>query len=205
MKEGLFIVIYGINNLGKTTQAKKLVESFKQAGLQVEYLKYPIYDLDPTGTWLNKYIRSNKREKISKKELQDIYTKNRFDFQLQLCQKLNEGINIIAEDYSGTGIAWGWTEGVDLEYLIETNKGLVKPDIEILLDGERFLEAKEENHYFEDNEEMMQKGRLNHLQLAKRFGWEVVNANQEIEKVHQDILKIAEKRIKEILEENSKH
>ena len=40
---GKFIVLYGINNLGKTTQAKFLVEKLQSQGLRAEYVKYPIY------------------------------------------------------------------------------------------------------------------------------------------------------------------
>ena len=188
MKEGLFIVIYGTNNLGKSTQAAMLVDALEKSALKAEYLKYPIYSLKPTGEQINKILRSNGDQEISEEDFQALYTKNRRDFQPQLCKKITEGVNIIAEDYIGTGIAWGLTKGADLEKLIESNKGLVKPDIEILLDGERFLSGKEENHQHESNDELMELCRKNHLELAARFGWEVVNANQEQEDVHQDIL-----------------
>lgn len=198
MREGLFIVIYGINNLGKTTQAKMLVESFQQAGLAAEYLKYPIYDLAPTGPKINEILRSGEKQLITEEELQKIYVQNRVDYQPQLCKKISEGVNIVAEDYSGTGIAWGWSKGADLVNLIALNKGLLKPDIEILLDGERFIGGKEENHLHESNDELMDKCRANHLLLAARFGWQVVGANQTVEEVQWDILQILERRVKEI-------
>jgi len=198
MKEGLFIVIYGINNLGKTTQVEMLLESFKKIGLKAEYLKYPIYDLEPTGPKINQILRSGQKQEISEKELQELYTQNRRDYQPSLCIKIDESVNIIAEDYIGTGLAWGWSKGADLEEMIENNKGLLKPDIEILLDGERFLAGKEDGHLHESNDELMEKCRANHLQLAGRFGWGVVDANQKQEEVHRDILKIIESKIKEI-------
>ena len=34
-KKGKFIVLYGINNLGKTTQAKLLVKNLKNSGVSV--------------------------------------------------------------------------------------------------------------------------------------------------------------------------
>jgi thymidylate kinase len=43
--KGKFIVLYGINNLGKTTQAKLLVEKFQKEGLKAEYMKYAVYSL----------------------------------------------------------------------------------------------------------------------------------------------------------------
>ena len=59
MTKGKFIVIYGNNNSGKTTQAKLLVEKIKEQGLQVRYIKYPMYDLRPTGILINEYLRES--------------------------------------------------------------------------------------------------------------------------------------------------
>ncbi|OGY89288.1 MAG: hypothetical protein A2927_00440 [Candidatus Komeilibacteria bacterium RIFCSPLOWO2_01_FULL_45_10] len=198
MSEGLFIVIYGINNLGKSTQARLLSESLNKVDLPAKYLKYPIYELKPTGPKINEVLRGAHGQQISEEELQGFYTQNRRDYQPQLIKMINEGVNVVAEDYIGTGLAWGWSKGADLEDLIAMNRGLVKPDIEILLDGERFIEAKEDGHLHESDEKLMERCRLNHLKLAEQFGWDMVNANQEIEEVHQDILEIMERKIKEI-------
>jgi thymidylate kinase len=35
-----------------------------------------------------------------------------------------------------------------------------------------------------------ERARRAHLKLAERYGWEVVDANQTPERVHQDILKL---------------
>lgn len=202
MKEGIFIVIYGINNLGKSTQAELLVESLEKAGLKARYLKYPIYDLKPTGPQINEVLRGADGQKMSEEELQAIYTQNRRDYQPQLIKMITEGVNAVAEDYIGTGLAWGVSKGADLEKLIESNKGLIKPDIEILLDGERFIESKENGHLHESNDELVEKCRANHLQLAARFNWAVVNANQEIEEVQEQILKVIEGKIKALKNES---
>ena len=198
MKEGLFIVIYGINNIGKSTQVEMLVNALEKSELKVEYLKYPIYDLSPTGPKINKILRSGEQQEISEEEFQGLYAKNRYDFQPQLIKKLDEGINVVAECYTGTGLAWGWTKGADLEKLIEINKGLLQPDIDILLDGDRFLAGKEETHQHETNDDWMEQCRKNFLELAVRFNWDVVNANQEPEEVHQEILEVIAKKVEEI-------
>ena len=198
MKEGLFIVIYGINNIGKSTQVEMLLDALKKAKLEVKHLKYPIYDLEPTGPQINEILRSGKSQEISEEELQSIYAKNRLDYQPILCKTLAEGMNIVAEDYIGTGLAWGSTKGADLDKLIEMNNGLTKADIIILLDGERFIEAKEDNHLHETNDEWMEKCRDKYMELSEQFNWEVVDANQTKDEVHQDILSIIEKKVKEI-------
>ena len=48
MQKGKLIVLYGINNLWKTTQVHLLIDRLRAKGLQAEYLKYPIYDLAPS-------------------------------------------------------------------------------------------------------------------------------------------------------------
>ncbi|MHB8904210.1 MAG: nucleoside/nucleotide kinase family protein, partial [Patescibacteria group bacterium] len=145
-KSGKLIVLYGINNLGKSTQAKLLVERLKANGYKAEYLKYPIYDLNPSGVILNDYLRNGNSYELSAKEAQIIYALNRTQYQAELIDKLRAGINIIAEDYRGTGIAWGLGAGVDENFLKKINSHLVPEDLVFLFDGDRFRQAIENNH-----------------------------------------------------------
>ena len=77
--------------------------------------------------------------------------------------------------------------GADRILLDLANIGLIKPDLEILLDGARFTEAKEIGHTHEDNSSHMDDARQAHLNLADEFGWYIVNANQTKEEVHEEI------------------
>ena len=162
MKKGKLIVFYGINNLGKSTQARILIENLKKRGIKAEYIKYPIYNLKPTGPFINQVLRSGKKQKISEEELQMWYTLNRFQFEPKLKEKLANGIWIAAEDYVGTGLAWGWSKGADLKYLENMNKFLVKEDLSILFYGKRFLDGKEKIHLHESNDELMKKCQKKH-------------------------------------------
>jgi len=186
---GKLIVIYGINNLGKSTQAKMLTERLNKQGVQTEYLKYPIYDLAPSGPTLNNYLRGGNFFKLSPREAQTIYTLNRTQYQPELENKLEQGITIIAEDYTGTGLAWGIGAGVEEQYLKYINKHLLAEDLVILLDGQRFKDAMEKNHIHEENDKLINKVRLTHLKLAGEKGWEIINANQSIETIHKSIWK----------------
>jgi len=84
MKKGLFITIYGINNIGKSTHAKRLVERLKKLGKKAVYIKYPIYDLAPTGPFLDKVLRHSKKQKMPEEELQLWFVLNRYQFQPKL-------------------------------------------------------------------------------------------------------------------------
>lgn len=190
MPRGKFVVLYGINNIGKSTQAKMLVERLKKEGLPVQFFKYPRYDIEPTGGRINSILREGMEGNISEIDLQQLYAQNRRDSEPVLHIFLNRGYNIVSEDYSGTGIAWGWTKGADLDKLEEMNQGLTKEDIAILLDGERFLEGKEKDHIHERENDLVVRCREKHLELGEKYGWIKVDANRPKEDVHASIWEI---------------
>ncbi len=195
MSAAKFIVLYGPNNIGKSTQVRLLAKHLIDEEKEVLILKYPIYDLQPTGPLINDVLRHNK--KMSDLELQKAYAQNRRDFQPTLEKILAAGIYVVAEDYTGTGIAWGMTMGVDLKTLEEMNDDLLQPDLAILLDGPRFKKAVEKGHRHEDaGDEVWQKNRKIHLQLAKRYGWIKVKVDSSPEKVHQKVWQVIKEKLK---------
>lgn len=170
---GKFITLYGINNIGKTTQAKRLVEKLRGAGLKAEYIKYPIYDLAPTGPLINEVLRSGE-QKISEDELQMWFVMNRYQFQPSLIAMLEDGVNVVAEDYIGTGIAWGMAKGLEESFLECVNGKLIKEDLAILMEGVRDATAIEDGHVHEKNEELIEKCRAIFTKLGEKYGWEKV-------------------------------
>lgn len=189
-------MLYGINNLGKTTQAEMLADRLNLHGQRTEYLKYPIYNLEPSGTILNNYLRQGNFYNLTPREAQIIYCLNRTQFEKKLIEKLEAGTNIIAEDYTGTGLAWGIGAGVDEQFLKYINSHLLKENIAFLFDGERFKNAAENEHRHETDEDLINKVRRAHLNLAEEYGWIKINANQSIEQIHnrlwQEVVKIIE-------------
>ena len=179
-----------MNNLGKTTVVKSLIDFLKSKGKDAIYLKYPVYDLEPNGPRINRYLREGNPENLTPVTVQKIYSDNRRDFESKLIEMISDGKWIVAEDYLGTGIAWGMVGGATAEEIEEINSGLLEADLSILLDGERFLTGIESGHKHESANELWPKGRQIHLDLAKRYGWKIVNANQNREKVLDDVLKI---------------
>lgn len=191
MKKGKFIAIYGINGIGKTTQVELLVEYLKKQGKNVSRLKYPVYDLEPEGPFIYKYLRDpefRKANEISTDELQLKYVENRKRYESELWERLQKGEWIIAEDYLGTGIAWGLTWGANLEYLESINNDLYQPDLSILMHGHRFLTALEKDHRNEMEAERIQICKNFHILLAQKYSWKIVNANQSRDAVAIDII-----------------
>ncbi len=184
---GKLIVLYGINNIGKSTQAKLLVEKLKQFGKNASYIKYPIYDLGPSGTLINEYLRQGNPWQLSAREAQILYSLNRYQYQAELNQRLNNGEWIVAEDYTGTGMAWGSGAGVDLDFLEKVNQGLREPDLILWLDGQRFTSGIESGHKHENDDELINKVRQCHQFLANKYNWLKFEANQAIDDLNNQL------------------
>jgi len=193
MERGNMIAIYGINGIGKTTQVELLVEYLKSKGKNASRLKYPVYDLEPEGPFIYKYLRDvefRKNNELPTHKLQKKYAENRIRYEPTLRERLENGEWIVAEDYIGTGIAWGLTWGGDLEFLEEINKNLMKSDLEVLMHGDRFGTAIEKDHRNEMEPERIKICKNFHLLLSEKYSWQKINANQSIEKVKNEIIKV---------------
>ncbi len=182
---GRFIVIYGSNNLGKSRQIDLLEGLWQAVGRPYTRIKYPIYD-SPTGRLIDQILRHPEELScpVSESELQSIFAENRRTFEPELLRLLSLG-DVLGEDYVGTGLAWGLTRGVAREELDKYNCGLLCPDVEILLDGERFTGGIERRHRNEAaGQEIWETNRRVHLELAKEFGWTIVDANGNSDDIH---------------------
>lgn len=170
---GKFITIYGINNIGKTTHAKLLVEHLEQNGHKAHYVKYPVYDAPPSGHFLDRVLRSGE-QKISEEELQLWFIINRYQYQPELKRLLEDGYIVVAEDYIGTGMAWGMAKGLSEEWVSTCNLGLLKEDLGILIEGQRVKAAMEKGHVHEQNEELINRCAEKFSYLAEKNNWQRV-------------------------------
>lgn len=195
-QEGKFIVLYGANNLGKSKQIKLLRERLEEFGIQIIQIKYPVYDLEPTGPILNAVLRHGR--KMPELEVQRLFAQNRLDFEPQLRAILASGRWAVSEDYTGTGIAWGLARGLSLEELEAMNQGLLAEDLAILLYGERFKDGIEETHRNEQDDAVWHLAQQHHLFLGERYGWEKTYASRSKLAVHMDIMDIVLRKLMSI-------
>lgn len=189
MKRGKLITIYGINNIGKSTQCKILMDNLKKHGYDAVYLKYPVYSVEPSGVYINNSLRnsSGNKQNISEDELQMWFTVNRYQFEPELKQMLAEGKIVVAEDYTATGLAWGSAKGASLEWLMEMNKYLLKEDLAIYLKGKRNIQAREANHIHESNDDLIEACQFIYDNLAVKFAWEKVSVKPSIGETADDL------------------
>lgn len=169
MKKGTLIALVGPNNIGKTTQVNLVTQKLVSLGFTVKSQKYPVYDLRPTGPRINDFLRNGNPGNLSAMDFQVLCARNRKDFESTLMELLKNNDIIIVEMYTESGIAFGMGDGLHKAELIKINKDLLKTDLVISLEGERFLESKEKGHYFEQDDEKNVKIKQIHIELSKEF------------------------------------
>lgn len=139
MNKGKFIVLEGIDNCGKTTQAKLLEKHFKDQGIDVVLAR------EPGGTQIGEEIREvvlKPRDQMANPITQTLlFYAARTEFMDQVVKpNLDQGKIVITDRFeSSTYVYQGIVQGVDLSLLDTLSEYCVKnsgayPDLFIIID-----------------------------------------------------------------------
>ena len=195
MRKGIFIVLYGVNSTGKSTQKDLLTKRLQNSGHAVMSLKYPLYDIEPSGPMINEYLRRDNPLKLTPREFQIIQVVNRTQYDNELRRLLAEGTHIVAEDYTGTGIAWGMAAGIDKRFLVRLNTHLLREDIGILFNGKQFIDGKEDEHTHEEDDDLIVRSYSAHRELASDSDWYIIASDKAPNVVHAEVWRIVESKL----------
>lgn len=187
---GKLIAIYGIPRSGKTTQIELLEQAFRRKEHKTQFVKYPMFDQQPTGEFLNEFLHKGKHEHITERELQLWFTLNRLQYQPVLKERLDEGVVVIAENYVGMSVAYGLLAGVSKEWLVTINDLIVKPDISIVLQCDRVIDEAPQGEG-----KTLRELQQYYQELANEYAWYKVNGDQTMMEVHTEIWEIIRKVI----------
>lgn len=178
----MYIVFEGIDGAGKSSQIQLLKEWLEENGLEVELL------IEPTDSKVGKLIRElltydNATTENMQKTLGLLFAADR----MLIMDKLNDENKIIISDRSFIS-SLAYQEPKD--WINEINKYAKKPDLVLLLDLDVATSVKRcdgEDSF--ENEEFLNKVKENYLDVIKEFNYEIIDANNGINKVSSDIKK----------------
>lgn len=103
-RRGALLVFEGLDRSGKSTQSKLLVESLKKAGKQAELMVFPDRST-PIGKVISEYL-SNKSYELNDQALHLLFTANRFENMHKMKKLLSEGVSVVVDRYSFSGIVF---------------------------------------------------------------------------------------------------
>ncbi|MEM3290521.1 MAG: dTMP kinase, partial [Candidatus Micrarchaeaceae archaeon] len=145
----MFIVFEGIDGSGKTTQAKALSAYLASKGIKCFLTK------EPTNGPIGRFIRQNAagiagsfvkvNKSIANKEvdsmlinqfaMQALFVSDRlYHIEQFIKPKLESGYTVISDRYILSTIAYGMAAGISKGWLVALNRGLIEPDVTLLLD-----------------------------------------------------------------------
>jgi len=128
---GKFIVFEGLDGSGQSTQTSLLRDFLIEKGEQVLITKEPTKDSEA-----GKKIRQilDEKTKEDPAELQKLFAKDREEhLEKVIIPALQEGKIVISDRYFYSSLAFGSSDGVDLEWLTKLNDGFLLPDIAFIL------------------------------------------------------------------------
>lgn len=201
----MFIVIEGIDACGKTTQVGLLLEQ-----LGANYLKFPDPE-SPTGKLIYSHLEEKwharpldaewegKGPEINALMFQCLHFANRLERAEQICNLRAQGEDIVTDRYLASAVAYGAADGLDMNYLIETQAFLPQPDLNILLN----IDLKESQERRPDRRDRYEKeaGFLERVVDSYRklwslmsedkddsYRWVVVDGNRSVVEVQADVI-----------------
>lgn len=198
---GKFIVLDGLDGCGKTTQTKLLAQWLEKQGVDVVTFR------DPGATVIGEKVRQIllNPEHIAMSTAAEVLLYMAARAQLwaeKIAPALKENKCVILDRWLSSTCAYqGCAGGFGIDKVINIATDSLErpwPDLTIILDVDLETAAKRLNR---DLDRMEQKGdgyhervREGFLKLAKgRDGFAVVEASEDIEKVHKKVLEIVER------------
>ncbi|XP_008276392.1 thymidylate kinase [Stegastes partitus] len=189
-KRGALIVLEGVDKAGKTTQCKKLVQALQQSGRPAEMMRFP--DRTTTiGQLISAYLE--KKSELEDHTVHLLFSANRWEMVPSMKKKLDQGITLVVDRYAFSGAAFTSAKpGFCLDWCMKPDVGLPKPDLvmflqlspsEAALRGQ-FGEERYETSVFQ--RAVQQK--FEQLMKDPSVNWQVIDASQNIEGVHNSIM-----------------
>lgn len=128
---GKFVVFEGLDGSGQSTQSELLRGFLINKGYDVILTKEPTPDSE-AGKKIRKIL--DEEMKVTSKELQELMVQDRKEhLEKTIIPALKERKIVVSDRYFFSTFAFGSSDGLDLEWLIEINNQFLYPDITFLL------------------------------------------------------------------------
>lgn len=194
---GKFIVFEGLDGAGKSTQALRLLDYFRdEKGIRSHYTS------EPTPHLIGGLIRSQIRGdwQSSNECLQLLFSADRlYHIEKEVIPLLQQGTHVLCDRYFLSTAAYG----EDMEWLLGLNEKVLLPDIIFLLEitPQSSMQRIHSNrtggiHLFE-KEKVLERVASRYAILKERFADIVIpiNAERNIDEIAAEIRTIAEKKL----------
>ncbi|TMI36584.1 dTMP kinase [Candidatus Bathyarchaeota archaeon] len=181
------IALEGIDQSGKRTQTRLLADRLKRASTRVATISFPIYET-PSGRQLLRYLKGNRE--YPPEALHMLYSLNRWENKELINNLVSNSDLLIADRYTPSNLAYGFSKGLSLSWLQGLDKGLPIADLVIVLDVpivSSFTRKSKNRDVHESNKEFLMRVRRSYKSLSAKLGWRILDATGTSREVHSAI------------------
>ena len=193
MRKGKIIVIEGLDKAGKRTQSRLLIDDLKLLGKICVIMDFPDYSTH-IGAEIKAFL-DGKRDYPT--ELTHILlSANRWEKKKEIESMMDNGTVLILNRYYQSNLVYGMSNGLNINWLLNLDKGLPKEDLVIVLEVNpktSYQRAVEHLDVFEKDQKLLADVHKNYRKLARQFKWKIINGERNKDEVHQDIMKLVKK------------
>jgi dTMP kinase len=191
---GALIAFEGLDQSGKQTQAHRLQAHYEAAGRAVTSVAFPLYETPIAG----EIARALAGERDYPPDvLQLLFIANRYEYRESIQTWLAAGRVVLCDRYLASSIAYGEAQGLDPVWLADVQRGLPQPDVTLYLDitpGTAVRRKATGRDRFERDAALLDRVRASYLRQAAGPGWVRIDAEQPIEAVFAEILRVIHAR-----------
>jgi len=193
LRKGKIIVIEGLDKAGKRTQSRQLIDDLKLLGKICVIMDFPDYSTH-IGAEIKAFL-DGKRDYPT--ELTHILlSANRWEKKKEIESMMDNSTVLILNRYYQSNLVYGMSNGLNINWLLNLDKGLPKEDLVIVLEVNpktSYQRAVEHLDAFEKDQKLLADVHKNYRKLAGQFKWKIINGERNKDEVHQDIMKLVKK------------
>jgi dTMP kinase len=122
----MFVVLEGIDGSGKSTCARALVDYYNSIGVPTKLFSFP-NRTTKIGQLIDDHLKS--RKNYDARTLHLLFSANRWEMQAELRTTLEQGINVICDRYTYSGLLYSVARGLPEDLCSECDDGLIEPNL----------------------------------------------------------------------------
>jgi dTMP kinase len=192
---GALVVLEGIDQAGKMTQARALAAAAQAAGLEPAVRHYPDYDT-PIGGLIRSFLAAGTALDAHARCM--LFAANRWEKDRELRALCDAHALVCVDRYTASNVVYGMSQGVDETWLAGLETGLLAADLTVLVDIDpeesRRRKARERDGY-ERDARLLEAARTNYTRIARRDGWVVLDGARAGDAVTRDLVNAVRSRL----------
>jgi dTMP kinase len=196
LEKGKIIVIEGTDKAGKGTQSRLLLDTLKLSRRICAMLDFPDYTT-PIGVEIRAFLDGKRDYPDELKHI--LLSANRWEKKKEIESMIDNGTILIMNRYYQSNLVYGIANGLNINWLINLDKGLPKGDIVIVIEVSpetSYQRAAENRDVFEKDQKLLTDVHKNYRKLARQYKWKIINGEKSKDQVHEEIMKIVRKNLK---------